>query len=347
MPPAPLDPADDIKPGEPSEKDEFVYKRDSVKTLRQIGAETQERIKKAKKAKKKDGDTVENPLKEEEAKPPEKSEETVIEDKKTEKIEEPKIDHVAIAAKAAEDAAKRVAEETKASFKEEIAKILDKDKDMLAKQEEADALISAWDKEKRLPKDYNELIAETMRIADAKYEQKAKAEAKIAEEKRATLEKEDATKKEELAKKQGDEKVAEFTNQITQDLSEIYEVKELPRPAKLEEINNPDTTDPAAKETQKVLQFGIELNQRLVKEGKPPVTSLNKIYFLHYKPYLAANPAKESVDAPGADAPVAGAKNTPTSDSGKKIDYNLLHNETWAQTKMRLAKEFLQRQARK
>src|SRR5882762_10361426 len=104
--PAPLDAPDDIKPGQPSDNDEFVYKRDSVKSIRQIGAETQERIKKAKKAKKKDDDTVENPLKEEEAKPVEKSEETPIEDKKIEKVEEPKIDHDAIAAKAAEDAAR-------------------------------------------------------------------------------------------------------------------------------------------------------------------------------------------------------------------------------------------------
>lgn len=341
--PIPIESPDELKLGKPSEKDEFVYKRDTVKTLRQIGAETQARIKKAKKK-----EIVENP--EKESKPDEKIEKPLEEEKpivkEPPKEEKPEVDHDAIAAKAAEDAAKRVAEETKASFKEEIAKILDKDKDMLEKQAEADALIASWEKEKRLPKDYGELIAETMRIADVKYEQKAKAEAKIAEEKRATFEKEEATKKAELDKKQGEEKLRAFNKQIVDDLEEIYAIKELPKPSKIEEINNPETTDENAKKTQAVLHFGVELNRRLVKEGKQPVTSLNKIYFLHYKPFQAANPTK-SAEVPGGDAPVAGARNTPTGDSSKKIDYNLLHNETWAQTKMRLAKEFLQRQARK
>lgn len=327
---------DEITPGEPSKTDDFVYKRDSVKSLRQIGAETQARIKKAKKKK----ETVENP--EKESKPEEKAEKPVEEDKpevkEPPKEDKPEVDHAAIAAKAAEDAAKRVAEETKASFKEEIAKILDKDKDMLEKQNEADALIAAWDKEKRLPKDYNELIAETMRISDAKMEQRLKAQQKADQEARQTREKEEAVNKEALAKKQGDEKLAEFNKQITQDLDEIYAIKELPRPTKIEEINNPETKDEAAKETQKVLSFGVELNQRLVKEGKPPITSLNKIYFLHYKPYQAAHPEK-TTEVPGADAPIVGAKNTPSGDTSNKINYTQLHNETWAQTKMRLLRE--------
>lgn len=340
---------EEVKPGEPSKTDDFVYKRDTVKTLRQIGAETQDRIKKAKKKKEEEKpvtpkisesapDSVVAKAPEDEAKKEEISEKLPKEAKK----EEEKIDHVALATKAAEDAAKRVAEETKASFKEEIERILNKDKDMLAKQEEADALIATWDKEKRLPKDYNELIQETMRISEVKYEQKAKALQQEAETARVTKEKEESTNKEALAKKQGEERLAEFNRQITTDLEEIYALKELPRPAKLDEVNNPDTQDAAARKTQEVLKFGVDLNTRLVKEGKEPVTSFNKIYFNHYKPYQAAHPAK-TAEVPGADAPVAGAKNTPQGDASGKINYTQLHNETWAQTKMRLIRE----QARK
>lgn len=333
---------EEVKPGEPAKTDDFVYKRDSVKTLQQIGKETQERLKKARKAKKKENEEVssltQNPEKDDEL-APEQDEKPEIK----EEVKEEKVDHAALAAKAAEDAARKVSEETKLAFKEEISKILDKDKDIIEKQKEADELIASWDKEQRLPKDYNELIQETMRIADAKYEQKAKVIAKQEQEAKQVIEKEELTKKAELDKNQGEEKLAEFNRQITQDLDEIYAIKELPRPAKLEEINNPETTDAAAKETQKVLTFGVELNQRLVKEGKQPVTSLNKIYFLHYKPYQAANPTTQSVDVPGGNAPVAGAKNTPTGDNLNKVDYKQLHNESWAQTKARLVREFAKR----
>lgn len=329
MPKDPIVPEEkEIKEGEPSKEDTFVYKRDRIKTLRQIGKETQDRKKKV---------------------PEEKPEVKEVKEVKIEKPkeepkeikEEPKVNIDEIASKAAKEAADKVAEETKTAFKEEINKILDKDKDILDKQKEADELIASWDKEKRLPKDYQELISETMRISDVKMEQRLKAQQAEEATKRSELEEKEKVNKIELDKKQGDEKLAEYNKQIAADLDEIYSIKELPRPDKFDEVNNPETKDTAAQETQKVLKFGVELNTKLVKEGKEPVTSLSKIYFLHYKPYKAANPDKPT-EVPGADAPIAGAKNTPTGESSK-ISYTQLHNETWAQTKMRLVREAAKR----
>lgn len=333
----------EFKPGEPSKDDTFNYKRDSVKTLRQIGRESAERMKKAKKDK--------EPKKDDEV---EVKEDKVIEEtpeqkeRKEEKLEEapavqePKVDVEAAVKRASEETAARVKEETSKEFQAKIDEILNKDKDIQEKQKEADELVASWDKEKRLPKDYQELISETMRISDVKMEQRLRTQRNEEAKKRDEVEKERVAK-ETTTKTEEARKLEDFNKAIASDLDEIYNAKLLPRPSKIEEINNPDTTDKNAKETQKVLQFGIELNQRLVKEGKPPVTSLSKIYFLHYQPTISKAPKKEEQPA-GADAPIAGGRNTPSGeDSAKIISYTQLHNETWAQTKMRLAREATRR----
>lgn len=241
-----------------------------------------------------------------------KKEEAIVTPKKEEKAievkEEPKINPEEIAKKAAEEASKRVAEETKKEFQEEIEKILNKDKDIQEQQKEADELVAAWEKEGRLPKDYPELISETMRIAEKKMEIKMREqeEAKQAEIKKQEEEKAAQTKAEET--KQAEQKKA-FEEQIVSDLNDIYSAGMLPRPANIEEINNPETQDTAAKETQEVIKFGIELNTKRVSEGLPPVTSLNKIFFLHYKPFKDAQPAKPSSQSAGADAPISQGSN--------------------------------------
>ncbi len=177
-----------------------------------------------------------------------------------------------------------------------------------------------------------------MRIADAKMEQKAKVQRAQAEEERKVLEEKDKTNRQALAQTEGENKLKEFQTQIAQDLDDIYKANMLPRPAKFEEVNNESTTDDAAKETQKLLKFGVELNTRLAKEGKPPVASLAKIYFLHYQPYLKANPP--TTEVAGGDAPVSGTKNAPTGEDPNKVNYAQLHKETWAQTTARVAREY-------
>lgn len=59
------------------------------------------------------------------------------------------------------------------------------------------------------------------------------------------------------------------------------------------------------------MKFGIDLNVERAKKGLVPIDSISKIYFMHYKPYLDANPKKKSEQPAGADAPVSGATQTP------------------------------------
>jgi len=272
--------------------------------------------------------------------PPEKKVETS--DTTNEKPQEPRIDPSEIAKKAAiaaaEETATKIAAETKESFKQEIQKILDKDKDIQDKQKEADELIAAWDKEKRLPKDYNELIAETMRIADAKVAQAQKA----AERQRVIDEqaqKETQAKEAQGAKDTQQTKLDDYQKRIAADLEEIYAAGFLKRPVNVEEINNPTTTDEGAKKTQEIFDFGVKLNTERKTKGLPPVDSLNKIFFLHYQPYMKAQGKTQSKQVAGADAPVSPSRNQSVTQSNKPQPFyykgtdGKMHPKSWAQIK--------------
>lgn len=329
-----------LAPGTPSAEDTFVAKRDRVKTISQIAKESQARIRKQYLEDLEKKEAGEKPEEKPEEKP---AEEPKPEEKKEEpKAPEPKLVTEEEAKKLADDAAKKATEETSKEFQGKIDEILNKDKSLQEKQKEADELIAVWDKEGRLPKDYAELINETMRIADAKSAQRDKER----EDRLAAEQKE----KDDLAKKEVDDKKAQeaktlddYNKQIATDLDEIISAKLLPRPADINEINNPETKDEAAKEIQQVFKFGIELNQKLKAEGKNPVTSLNKIFFLHYKPFIDANPNKKAEQPAGADAPVAGSEHTTPETPSNKIPYAQLHKETWSQTISRLKREALAR----
>lgn len=313
------------KPEEkPEEKDpdKYDYKESTRKTLRQIGKEIGEkRTKKAEEEPKVEEKPEDKPEKEVPIKEPPK---------------EPQVDVDAVAKKAADEAANKVAQETKKAFDDKVSEILNKDKTMVEKQQELDELIPIWEKENRLPKDYPELIAENLRVTQAKWAQLDREKQAKSEEERVAAEKVKVDQ-ETQTKAQADKQLEDFNKQITQDLNDIYDAKFLPRPDKFDEVNNPDTSDKAAKKTQELLSFGVKLNIQRKSEGKDPITSLSKIYFLHYKPTMDKAAPKDEQPA-GGDAPVAGAKNTPPSNPSK-IDYNQLHNETWAQTKARIARE--------
>lgn len=326
-----------IEKVEDKDPEAYDYKRDSKRTLRDISKDIQDRRKKKLESTPKP--EITSAPKAEPAAPAEKKPEEE-KPEKVEKVEEPKIDVEAAVKKAADAAAAKATEETKKEFQAKIDEILNKDKDMLEKQKEADELISTWDKEKRLPKDYNELITETMRIADAKMEQKMRAEKAKADEERQTLEK---TKADEDAKAKSaqETQLSNYQKQITQDIEELISTKEFKKPTDIEEINNPETKDTAAKEIQKVLEFGVKLNTKLVSEGKQPVQSLYKIYYSHYKPVMDKAAPKDEQPA-GADAPIAGANNSVAPEKSGKlgIPYEQLHKESFTQMATRIAREF-------
>ena len=193
-------------------------------------------------------------------------------------------------------------------------------------------MVASWEKEKRLPKDYPELISETQRIAEVKAKRtmedllaKRDAEVKVQQEKE--------TKQKEETEKARSTQIEDFNKRIANELEELHQAKVLKKPEKPEEINNLNTTDEAAKEVQKFFEYGVKYNTDQSKKGLPPETSLTKLYFLHYKPELDAHPElKEVKEVAGADAPVAGNPSVPSNESSKdKYDYKRDHNRTFAQ----------------
>jgi hypothetical protein len=322
---APIEPAKPEAP--PTAPDKFIYKRDGGRSLRQIVSDVKEKSIKERRAKyladmeAKEKEEEKPEIEAEKEEPAEKVEEKPILPEAGAKEEAPTPpDPQEIARVAAETAAQKVAAETKASFKEEIDKILNKDKDVLDKQKDADELIAVWDKEGRLPKDWKEIATEQMRISDAKWEQRMKAQPKTPE----------APKTPDV-KTENDKKLADYTQQVFSDIKEINNAKLLPTPNDINEINNPQTTDEAAKEIQKVIAFGIKLNTERVKANLAPVMSFNKIFFLHYLPSQKVNPEKPT-EVPGKNAPVAGVKNTPQVPANTtKYIYARDHNKSMTQ----------------
>ncbi len=255
---------------------------------------------------------------------------------------EPKVDYNEVARKAAkeaaDEAATRVATETKEAFKSEVQKILDKDKSLVDKQKELDDLIPVYIKENRLPKDYQEMVQEQLRVTEAKWQQKENEKIAKAQEDKAN----------EPPTPPVNQDLQAYQKQITDDLSDLYDAKFLPKPTSIDEINNPDTTDPNAKETQKLLDFGVKLNVQRKANNLPPITSLNKIYFMHYKPELDAK-AKKDDQPPGADAPVSPSRSQQTTDFSKprpfyqKGEDGHMHAKSWAQIRYEALKSRVNR----
>lgn len=278
--------------------------------------------------------------------PPEKSEEKPEEKPKAEEkapAPEPKLDVEAVAKKAAEETATKM----RADFNTEIKKILENQStSMEQKEKDADELIAVWDKEKRLPKDYKELIQENLRITQARWDQlNREAEAKKSEE---------GSKKDDVvtttpppaAPTNEEAQQAAFQKEVVRDLGELYDAKELPRPVSAEEINNPNTTDENAKKTQELFAFGVKLNTERRAKGLEPITSLSRIYFLHYKPYAEAQAknAPKNNQPPGGDAPTSPSKNqSVTQPQANRPFYSKgedgkFHPKSWGQIKYEMLK---------
>jgi len=313
------------------------YQRFHSRSMRQIAVDASKPVKEEKK---------------EDVKPEEEeklSEEKVAEaaskrkeEKRKERDQKEEEKMAAVAKKASEETAAKVTEEVKKEFQSKLEEILNKDIPMQEKQKESDALIASWEKEGRpKPATYKEWIDETMRIADLKTEQKFKAlqeqkdkETKEQQEKEAK----ERADKEVADKRAADEAIAKSNSGILQDLETLHLAGVLKRPSDLKEIDNPDTKDEGAKEIKKILDYGIALNVKLRAEGKPVVPTFAKIYFEHY---IKDYPKGKQEQPAGAEAPVAGANNTPQGDDNGKISYAKLHNETWAQTRARIARNYI------
>jgi hypothetical protein len=295
--------------------DKFIAKRDTSKTLRQIAYESKERVNKAKEEIVKEQDKIPD------TKPVVKKEEKKVEKKEEKKPEAPVID----VEKIKEEARKVGEDNAKKEFEAKTKEIMDKKVSDEQKQKEADELIDIWTKEKRIPKDYKEIVTETHRLAEVKMKQvlrerdeKVKAEtdarAKEVEDKKTT------------EQKTYQARVDAINSKVKNEMNELYEGKFLKKPP--EKYDEGDSTQ---KETDELMKFGIDLNVKRTKEGLPPIDSISKIYFMHYKPYVEAQGKTKSKQPAGLDAPISGARSTEDKGENKGYLYKRDHNKSYRQ----------------
>jgi hypothetical protein len=307
----------DQKPtGDTKDDGEYNYKRDHGRSLQQIQRDAarsyqEEKAKDQGREKDEEGEP---------AKTETRKEETPAKQPKEETKSEPRVDVKQVATEAATEAT-RIAQE---AFKKQIDDILAKTTPIESKQDEADELISIWDKEGRLPTDYKEVVAESIRIADAKYTQREK-EATRAREQEIQQKQQKEQETTQNAQKQQEETVTRLNQNIKEELQELMEAKYLPHA----DIDN--ESDPNRAELDKFLKFGIELNQKRAAEKLSPVQSVNKMYFMHYKPYLEASGAKKSDQPAGERAPIAGNRSATTKEPEDAYIYARDHTKTYRQ----------------
>lgn len=219
---------------------------------------------------------------------------------------------------AAIDAAKASNEELKA----EIAKIRESDKTTKEKDAEIKELKANWtgfDKSsgKQTPKDYDEIVSESRRLAfeDFKNFYKEQKQAELEEYKKAEVAQQADKRKQQ---EDFDQRVATLNSRINGEMEELYAMGKLVKP---KDINDPN--DPAAKRVKDLFDQAARYNEKQGREGKPLVDSIAKYYFMYYQP-------AEEKQPPGADAPVSGNRAAPPEDGGQ-ISYADIHNKSFRQ----------------
>lgn len=283
-------------------KFKYEYKRDHNKSMRQIAQEGVERDKKA----------VETPTEEVET-PEEEPEKT----KEPDKVEAPVVD----VEKVAKEAVEKAAADAAVKFKDELTKIKDSEASALEKKKQEDELLTQWDKEGRLPADYKEIFNEAQRISEAKMRREWDArESKAKEEATAKKTAEDKAKQE--TESQITERQKQLNDRVNSELDELVSSKHIAR----------GKDGQLSKEAEDLLNFGIKLNTERVAKGEAPIDSVQRIYFMHYKPIKDKAAPKVDDQPAGADAPVSGAKGSAHSDApADKYVYARDHGKSFRQ----------------
>jgi len=242
----------------------------------------------------------------------EKPEETEEEKKK---LEEEK------AAKEAQEAKEKVeAEEQAKKRDEEIAAkaaqdVIDKQKadeqakaDKIKAEEEAKQRaedlkpkFTGKDKDGNVvPKSYEELHAEDVRVAEERAVARIHAEL---EAKEAKAKEEQAKVKQTEEQKKAQTKAFEdqLQKELDADLNDLYLNNKLPK------VKDPkDENYPGNKEFKNLFETAQKVNAERMAKGEPPIRSIKLIYYEHYKPL--AKPA-------GHDAPVMGNESSITNEA--------------------------------
>lgn len=229
---------------------------------------------------------------------------------KTEEIEEEiEFDPTQFAA----DLEKKLGDKFTAISEETAKKIMDETmkKAPIEDGKPDEALIAPWDKEKRVPKDYDE-------ITDWAIEKN-----RIMSERRAEADKaktEETTKAQEDYNKQQVDNFNKYTLDQFADLAAAGKIPSVKNP------NNPD--DPGVAAQRELLQIMLEVNLERQKEHKLPIYSVKEIYYEHL-------PEDEDMEEPvkevaGADAPVSAGR-MPVGTEDKEIDYTEIHKKPLTQ----------------
>ena len=225
----------------------------------------------------------------------------------TEKVEKPvetKADEP-VAEFDADEFANKVAEQTKAKIEEERLKGIEEQAKKELEEKSKDELLPVWTREGRNPKDYDEIAAESTRIAELRFN-------KILEEKEAKSR--EIAEQEQSKKQQEQSRIDAYNKLVDEELEELYASDKLP---KIKDQNDPN--DLGVKERFNLFKTMKEVNDKRIAEGKDPIYSVHRIYNGYYKP--TKQPA-------GADLPISSGKSpAPPADAEQEYSYADIHNK--------------------
>lgn len=211
----------------------------------------------------------------------------------------------------------KFAEETANKVKDKLAeeenKKIEEAKQAELKAKMEDEMIPIFEREGRNPVDYSEVVRESNRIAELKFEKML-----LERENKAKQEQEEISKIKEAELARSKQFEADFNKMIDEELDELRTSEKLP---KIADANDP--LDEGVKATKELFRTMKEVNEKRVKEGQTPITSVSRIFNNYYKP-TPSQPA-------GADAPVSGGRGV--VDKGESDDgvmpYQKMHASSW------------------
>lgn len=241
---------------------------------------------------------------------------TPVEEKVTAEKKVPVEEKPAITSEDIKKAAKEAAQESTRELKEEIQKIRESDRTKEEKKEKIEELKARWtgfdkDTGTQTPKDYDEIVSESRRLAFEDYKKfyKEQKEAELAE----------INKIQEEDKKSYDAALKQINSHISREMEELYQTGYLKRP---KDVN--DLTDPAARKVKELFDQAATENVKRREDGKELIDSIAKFYFMYYK-------EGEEKQLPGAQAPISGASAVEKEEPAKLDYFRDIHNPSYRQ----------------
>ena len=187
----------------------------------------------------------------------------------------------------------------------------------LASEDEAkleeEGFVPVWKKEKRNPRDYDEIVAESARLSAINEEKKAQEKARIEEQKKQTT----------------TQQTKELNDRWDSQLEDLRSQGKLPKLAapikdKLTKglpLTEDDKNDPGYKAQNELFQTMYAISTKNLGENKPVVNNLKEVFYEHYQPSQSRQPA-------GASAPISGGSKQVSGD-GDDFSYGDLKKSSF------------------